>query len=155
MSIPIRDFVTDRRAELQAAIKAARAELLTLDAVVRALDEAEGQPQRPRRERGSAGSGKKTLKELALEALNEHPDGLEATEILGWIRMKYDLDVARESMSPQLSRLGAEGEIVRSGLTWRLAIHADAAANNDETPSGNQPPGASVVDDPFGDIDLG
>jgi hypothetical protein len=147
MSIPIRDFVANRRAELQAAIKAARAELVTLDAVVRALDEAEGQPQRPRRERGSAGSGKKTLKELALEALAENPDGLEATEILGWIKMKYDLDVARESMSPQLSRLGAEGEIVRSGLTWRLPVHTDAAADNEETPGGYHPPGASDDED--------
>lgn len=71
--------------------------------------------------RGAAGSGKKTMKEMALEALDAHPDGLEARAILAWIKDQYGLDLSKESFSPQLSRLSQAGAITRNGVVWRLA----------------------------------
>lgn len=131
MSITLREFMTARRAEIQSQIKALKEEMREIDAAFAALPQ-EGSVKATR-ERGSTGSGKKTLKELALEALRENPEGMEAVGIIKWIKDKYDLDVARESMSPQLSRLGQEGVIKRDGLTWRrqkstIELIGDAAA---------------------------
>jgi hypothetical protein len=114
----LREFMTSRRAEIQSQIKALKAELQDIDAAFAALPQ-DGQ-SRPQRDRGSSGTGKKTLKELALEALGENPSGLEALEIIKWIKEKYGTEIARESMSPQLSRLGQEEVVQRTGLTWRL-----------------------------------
>lgn len=117
MSITLREFMAARKAEIQSQIKALRDELREIDAAFAALPQ-DGSA-RTTRERGPSGTGKKTLKELALEALKENPEGMEAVEIIKWIKDKYDLDVPRESMSPQLSRLGGDGIIKRDGLTWR------------------------------------
>jgi hypothetical protein len=115
----LREFMTARRSEIQSQIKALKAELQEIDAAFAALPQ-DGQPK-PQRERGSSSTGKKTLKELALDALTENPDGLEALDIIKWIKEKHGIEVARESMSPQLSRLGHDNKINRVGLTWRLS----------------------------------
>ncbi len=109
--------MTARRAEIQSQIKALKEELREIDVAYAALPQ-EGQ-SRPTRERGSAGTGKKTLKEMAIEAIRANPDGLEAVDVIRWINEKYGLTVARESMSPQLSRLGQDGTLMREGLVWK------------------------------------
>jgi hypothetical protein len=146
---PLREYLGQRRADIQAQIKSLRAELAEVDAAAAAVFGNEAEP-RQRRERGSAGTGRKTLKEMAVEALQKNTDGLEAAAILQWIKERYGLDVARESMSPQLSRLGQEGEIVRNGYVWRLKMYEEldpqAPAQKDETP-GVSPPDASEDED--------
>jgi hypothetical protein len=63
-----------------------------------------------------------TIKELILKALDEQFEGgATAAELLklfagAWGR----LDIARTSLSPQLSRLKQEGKLIREGQTWRL-----------------------------------
>jgi len=127
-------------------MKAIRAELAEIDAAERVLD---GESAAPRRERGSPGSGKKTLKELAIDILWDHPEGLEASAILGVMAGKLGLVVRRESLSPQLSRLGQEGFLEREGLLWKIAadLRRQEEAQKDETPDGYQPSGASSAVD--------
>ena len=151
MTIPLRDYLAQRRADIQANIKALRKELAELDAAESALA-AVGDAPPKRRQRGSSGTGKLTLKELALEALSEHTTGLEASAILAFIAEKHGIEVARESMSPQLSRLAQDGEIVRlEGGKWQLQwvneIIGEPPVN--ETPDEDQSSGASDEEDEF------
>jgi len=132
----LREFMSNRRSEIQAQIKALRLELVELDAAERGLSEVTGQPAK--KDRGATGTGRMTLKELALEVLGRHPEGADALTILADIKAKHGLEIARESMSPQLSRLGQEGVLVRHGFVWRLnkpmTASAEWEAQNDETP---------------------
>lgn len=121
MSVPIREYLAQRRADIQAQIKALRAELAEVDVAERALLSVNGEAMKGRRERGTGGSGKKTLKEMAVEVLQNYPDGLEAANILSEIEKKYGVTVQRESLSPQLSRLGQDEVLKRDGLIWKLA----------------------------------
>lgn len=155
MTLPLRDYLAQRRSEVQASIKALRTELAELDAAEKALGDP-GQSPKVKRERGTGGTGKKTLKEMALDALRANPEGADAQAILSWIKDTHGLEVARESMSPQLSRLGHEGVITRDGLTWRLKDFEPGAvlfgSQREETPDGYQPSGASEGDDSHEDI---
>jgi hypothetical protein len=125
----LREFIADRRTEVQAQIKALRAEMAELDTALRALDDVAHKGRGPdTRERGSENSGKKTLKEMALEVLREHPTGLDANAIRDAINARFDVGLTRESLSPQLSRLGQEEKLVRAGYIWRVATDADRRA---------------------------
>jgi hypothetical protein len=143
--LPLREYLSNRRAEIQAQIKALRAELGDLDAAERGL--ASTSSDGPKRERGASGTGRKTLKELAIEVLQQRPEGAEANTIIAEIKSKHGIEVARESMSPQLSRLGQEGVLTREGLIWRLP---GASASKDETPDFSWKPGDPM---PRGDVD--
>lgn len=155
MALPLRDYLTQRRSEVQAKIKALRTELAELDAAEKALGDPD-QSTKHKRVRGTGGTGKKTLKEMALDALKAKPEGADAQTILSWIKDVHGLEVARESMSPQLSRLGQEGIITRDGLTWHLKDFDPGAvlygSQKEETPDGYQPSGASEGDDSHEDI---
>lgn len=118
----LREFMAARRAEIQSQIKALRLEMAEIDAAFSALS-LEGQAK-PARERGSSGTGKKTLKELAIEAIRSRHEGMEAAEILRWIKDMAGKDVPRESLSPQLSRLGQDGTLMREGMVWKLGPKA-------------------------------
>jgi len=45
---------------------------------------------------------------------------MTALEILAAINLKFGTDYPRTSLSPQLSRLKADGRIEREGIVWRL-----------------------------------
>jgi len=143
MSIPIREYLAQRRTDIQAQIKLLRAELSEVDVAEKALAAVSGETP-VRRDRGTAGSGaRKTLKEMATEILQDHPDGLEANSILAEIERRYFVTVQRESLSPQLSRLGQEGVLNREGWLWKLSnyswIDALSRSSKDETPSAGTP----------------
>jgi len=67
-----------------------------------------------------APTGRSTIKDLALEALRAYPVGLDTNQIIAEIKEKHGQDIARSSMSPQLSRLKADGEIEQVGHVWRI-----------------------------------
>lgn len=150
--LPLRDYLSQRKAAVQAEIKALRAELVELDAAERALSEA---GDRPVSRRGSTATGKKTLKEMALEVLSHHADGLDASAIRTEIKRLFEVDLTRESLSPQLSRLGQAGDVSRQGLIWKLAPQHSAAdqfgAEKKETP-GASTPSVSDEENPLKDI---
>ena len=63
-----------------------------------------------------------TIKQLVQKALDEHfQGGATANDMLNLFENVYGRgDVARTSLSPQLSRLREDGIIFRNGHTWRL-----------------------------------
>lgn len=63
-----------------------------------------------------------TLKQLVLKALREENlRGATANELLATFESLWGKEVARTSLSPQLSRLKSEGKIKLSGKVWHLA----------------------------------
>jgi len=65
---------------------------------------------------------KKTMKQLALEALQEHfLNGATANQLLEFFASAWGRnDIARESFSPQLSRLKVKGKVRYDGKRWHL-----------------------------------
>lgn len=63
-----------------------------------------------------------TIKELVLKALAEHfPRGATANQMLHVFANVWGRgDIARTSLSPQLSRLKEESRIIREGHVWHL-----------------------------------
>jgi len=66
-----------------------------------------------------------TIKEMIISVLASHREGGTADQIIGWIIKSHNTEVARPSLSPQLSRLKAGGEISLNEETnkWRLQPH--------------------------------
>jgi hypothetical protein len=61
----------------------------------------------------------KTIKDAVIEVLKSKGAGMTALEILAAINLKFGTDYPRTSLSPQLSRLKADGKIEREGIVWR------------------------------------
>lgn len=132
----LRELIANRRAEVEAQIKLLRAELAEIAVVERALPSG-GAELPPRRAAAARSSTKRTLKQMAMAVLAEHPDGLDANQLISEVQARFQLVVPRPSMSPQLSRLGRDGILRRDGMTWKLTNQgrADLAEpQQDETP---------------------
>lgn len=76
-----------------------------------------------------------TLKQMTMRALQDHfPEGATAQTLLEFFRAAYGREIARESLSPQLSRLAdKDGLIMRDGKTWKLSLRARRAIEMDRT----------------------
>lgn len=72
----------------------------------------------------------RTIKDAVLEVLKDMGHGLSALEILTSINTKFETNYPRTSLSPQLSRLKAEGVLDRRGMIWHLA---EPKAEKEET----------------------
>lgn len=112
------NFIARRKAELEAEIDRLRAELRQIalaESVVTA-----GSPitsEQPPAE---------TIKAQVVKILADSSRGLSAVEIQARLSERFDRIVKRESLSPQLSRLGAEGVLSREGKLWRLPMVGSA-----------------------------
>ncbi|MFG1271646.1 hypothetical protein [Xanthobacter flavus] len=80
----------------------------------------------------------RTIKEAVVEILREARHGMTALQILPLVNERLNVDYPRTSLSPQLSRLKAEGVLLRDGIVWSLAkapetneapAHAEAPIN--------------------------
>lgn len=60
------------------------------------------------------------MKEMIFSALNVVPEGLDVNDLIDFIQAAFDVEVARTSLSPQLSRMKAEGVLELAGDVWRL-----------------------------------
>jgi hypothetical protein len=127
----LKDFVTNRirevedslttwrqqSAEIQEKIRAAEQELSELRNAARAIGIPNGLPDRPlgvtRKEKPPL-----TIKEAIMRVLPEYPDGLLALDLLARINERFDLQLVRTSLSPQLTRLKRERKITNRGSTW-------------------------------------
>jgi hypothetical protein len=80
-----------------------------------------------------------TIKELVQKALSEHfTHGATANHLLELFANAWGrTDVARTSLSPQLSRLRQEGVLFRQGQVWRLRA-TDNALNHFEKTAADQ-----------------
>ncbi|MBN8990668.1 MAG: hypothetical protein J0H42_20690 [Rhizobiales bacterium] len=73
----------------------------------------------------------KTIKDAVLDVLKAKGAGMTALEILAAINLKFSTDYPRTSLSPQLSRLKADGKIDREGIVWSLG---DGSENQKSAP---------------------
>lgn len=71
-----------------------------------------------------------TLKEMIIAVLRAHRGGMDALSILAAINDRWEIGLARTSLSPQLSRLKAEGKLRLVGKDWSL-VQKDEAPDAD------------------------
>lgn len=64
-----------------------------------------------------------TIKDMVRSVLTRNPEGGTSDQIANWITQLHGAEVARTSLSPQLSRLKADDEVSLDEETgiWRLA----------------------------------
>ena len=112
MSTTLRDFISNREAEIREQLKALKAEQKELQVAKAALD-----GQEPSAAPKGAGQ---TIKDMARFVLNTEwaKDGRTAHEILAGIKEEFGREIDRTSLSPQLSRLKADDEIGLIGEKW-------------------------------------
>ncbi len=113
MTKSLQEFIRERRPEITAQIHALREELKQLDVAEIALSDK--RPQTTHKP-----TDLPTIKEMVLEVLAGYPQGIRANEILSAIESRHGARIARESLSPQLSRLKDEGKIILKGRKWCL-----------------------------------
>ena len=61
---------------------------------------------------------KRTIKDMILGALDDFPHGARAEQIVLKIQEKFGEEIARSSMSPQLTRLKNDNLVVRENNLW-------------------------------------
>lgn len=71
----------------------------------------------------ASGGPSTTIKEMAREVLSGQPDGLNSSGILDGIRKQFGREIERTSLSPQLSRMKDDNEVVLDGDVWFTAEH--------------------------------
>ena len=120
MTLPPKDYIAARRAELYQQKQAIEAELDVLARMESALP-GPSQPtiyreevvENPRRQKFD-----KSIKEMVLEVLKDGA-GRHAQDVLHEIKTTFGVVVERTSLSPQLSRLKVDGMIDRAdGNYW-------------------------------------
>lgn len=148
----IRDMLAARKAEikaLQAQLKQELQDILAAEAAMSPIGEKEP-VIKLRKGRGS----KFTLKDMVVSVLSDHKSGADALKILDLIKSKFGIDVKRESLSPQLSRLKNDDKLLElRGSDWFLLPHKNEAPRGASmvgetaiSPNSN----ASDLDDIFG-----
>lgn len=117
--------------KLEQKIAAAESELADLINAAKAIGIVNGLPAPPRGITRKT-PPEKTIKEAALEVLQEFPNGLMALDLLAKINERYGLNLARTSLSPQLSRLKKERKIISKGSIWLLPSPPDLFLHTDK-----------------------
>lgn len=107
MSKSLQDFAVERRIIIRNEIKELLKEYKTLKKFVPGYLKTKGK----HRKRGII-----TIKEMCLSILSDGP--LSAADLMIEIRNRYELDVPRTSLSPQLSRLKQDGRVVEKEHIW-------------------------------------
>lgn len=142
------DFILRRRREiaealdrLQAEVQALELEFDQIDKAARAagIEENAVATERYREQNGLFVVEKtrqrivpeRTIKETVVELLKEAGHGMTALQILPQVNKRLGVDYPRTSLSPQLSRLKADGVLVRNGVVWSLAL----APEKEEVPT--------------------
>jgi hypothetical protein len=130
MATTLRDFIAQRETEIRDQQKALKAELRELQIAKAALD---GQVDAP------ANGATPTIKEMAREVLSGMPNGLNSSGILDGIKKTFGREIERTSLSPQLSRLKDDGDLVLNGELWFTAAHWKAWSESWGTDAPLQP----------------
>lgn len=111
-------------ASAKAKVEAIETEIATVESALLSLPKA---PEKPAAATATAiqDGRKMSVKAMVLETLEKHlPDGGEVHDLLNCFATVYGRDdVARTSLSPQLTTLKNEGKIARDGMTWHLVRH--------------------------------
>lgn len=143
------DYLSARRAEIEAQMKALKGELAEIRVAEAALN---GAPTGRTAVSGPQGGGvvrEGSIKDWVLKALSTYQGGMTTDGVRAAVAGLGGPDVPRNSMTPQLSRLKAAALIELDGRLWRLAANDPFMFENEETPDGYQPSGASEEAEDF------
>lgn len=132
ISVSMNDFlgyVRKRRAELQKELNELEiAERIYRESGVQMMPEGQHHlfmPVKPFRP--------PSMKEMVKEILDEmYPHGLTARELLNQIGTRWNAEIKRESLSPQLTRLKNENEIRNDNGVWKRVKQDASPAQADE-----------------------
>ena len=108
----IRAFIAKREKEIREQMRVLRSEIDELKAVRKSLE-----PSLIASEKPSSPAGP-TIKEMVKTVLAAAPNGLAAQAILQEVEFQYQAKIERTSLSPQLSRLRQEGDVVLQEGLW-------------------------------------
>lgn len=120
-------YLSDERKSLEAKIAELKDSIDKIDATVSMLRHGSPTVQSlvkpsskgPRAKSGSV-KPSKTIKQMVTLILEDHPSGLEALEIIEKIKVRFNEDIMRTSLSPQLSRLKRDKKLRRDNFIWTL-----------------------------------
>lgn len=144
----LREFIVKRQNEVREAMRALKAEEAELRIALHAIDERA--PEAP--SRLATKSSRMTIKSKILAVLEDRPDGGTADDVIQWVLEAHGTEVPRSSMSPQLSRLKADGEVALSPTTknWCLPQFADDAPDDNSEAAASEEAKAEHADSMFG-----
>lgn len=114
--------LTEELERLHARAETIQAEIAALETALKVMPQGETKPQPVK----MAEAGRKmSVKAMVLDALEKHyPQGATALDLLDCFAKAYERDdVARTSLSPQLTTLKNDGKISRDGMHWHLVRH--------------------------------
>ncbi|APL94713.1 hypothetical protein EWH08_19730 [Sphingobium indicum] len=105
-----------------AKVAAIEAEMAAVEAALAAIPQIESVEKAAT---PPSGGRKMSVKAMVLDALERHfPQGASALDLLECFAKEYGRDdVARTSLSPQLTTLKNDGKIARDGMAWILVKH--------------------------------
>lgn len=144
MATTLRDFIAQREAEIRDQQKSLKAELRELQIAKTALD------AQPATSASASGASNPTIKDMAREVLSGQPNGLNSSGVLDGIRKLFARDIERTSLSPQLSRLKDEGELILKGEVWFTAEHFNAHEVQKRSEVAAEPRASSEWGEPTG-----
>ena len=140
----------DLLATLDARYKALKAEMEEVRRLKAAIKTASGQPAKKPRTRARNPEDGPTFKDMIKVVLAEKGDGADALEIIDLIKDKFNKTLMRTSISPQLSRMKANGDLVLEDKVWFLPQHYEKKelpqARQTYHPPIDGPPSASASD---------
>jgi hypothetical protein len=114
----LREFIANRKSEIDLQLKALHKELEEVAVVERALEKVSADEEAPKSPRAG---GKTNLKDMVLEVLQSAPNGMVEEAIREAISARYGVEVAGESLASMLTRLCAEQALTDNGFTWSLS----------------------------------
>ena len=80
---------------------------------------------------------RRSIKRMVVDILDDmHPHGLAALEIINQIRVRWNIEVKRTSLSPQLTRLKNEHEIYNDKGVWKRLKETEAPATTGASEEG-------------------
>jgi hypothetical protein len=106
VNMSLREFLEKREAEVKAARASLLIELKEIKKAQKAIS-----PQEAAGKKEYNTENKFTIKEMIKHVLLDNKAGGKPEEIIRWINDKHHINIERHSLSPQLSRLRAEGEL--------------------------------------------
>ncbi|MEM7046395.1 MAG: hypothetical protein AAF442_01920 [Pseudomonadota bacterium] len=84
---------------------------------------------------GLVGEDKKTIKDMIVDVLRDHPEGLKVADVASQIYVRYGQRHRQASLSSQLSRLKASGEAELVGRLWSVPSHLAGALSSGFVPA--------------------
>jgi hypothetical protein len=141
---PIKDYITDRIRKLEDSLPPLRQESAAAEAKIKQIEQELVDLRNAAKAIGIANRlptdgirttrrkpPQTTIKEAVLQVLADYPQGLLALDLLAKINERFDWQLVRPSLSPQLTRLKRAGKITNWGSTWQLPKDPDLFIHTD------------------------